>query len=201
MTQITKQPRKIAPMHALRTQVLLAFLVALALMVHAFPVRADDPPPFAGKVGPYVLVEPEKPVPLQGVLGPDGKPLDIAALKGKVLLINFWATWCGPCVVEMPTLDKLQGALGGDKFQVVPIALDRHGIKTVRPFWQEHGYKNLRFALDRKWKSARKLGVDSLPQSFIVDRRGMVVGYLVGPADWDSDKAKALIRHYIDKKD
>jgi thiol-disulfide isomerase/thioredoxin len=181
--------------------IIRGFLVALALTVHAFPARAADPPPFAGKVGPYVLVEPQKPVPFQALKGANGKPIDLAVFKGKVLLVNFWATWCGPCVVEMPTLDRLQGALGGDKFQVVAIALDRQGMEKVRPFWREHGFKNLQVFLDRKWQTARKLGVDSLPQSFIVDRRGKVVGYLVGPAKWDSDKAKALIRYYIDKKD
>ncbi len=175
------------------------FLVALAVLVHTLPARADDPPSFAGKVGPYVLVRPEKPVPFQTLLGANGKPLDVSAWKGKVLLVNFWATWCAPCIVEMPTLDRLQGALGGDRFEVVTIALDRQGIDKVGPFWKEHGYKHLKIVLDPKWATARKLGVDSLPQTFVVDRRGKVVGYLVGPAEWDSDKAKVLMRYYIDK--
>jgi thiol-disulfide isomerase/thioredoxin len=176
---------------------ILGFLVALAVLVHAFPARAEDPPPFLGKVGQYVLIEPQRPAPFQTLIGADGKPIDLARYKGKVLLVNFWATWCGPCILEMPTLDALQGALGDDRFQVLSIALDRQGIKTVGPFWKAHGYKHLKIMLDPKWKTAHKFGVDSLPQTFLIDRRGIIVGYLVGPAEWNSDAAKALVRYYI----
>lgn len=183
---------------------LLAFLAAAPLPAAEAapgPKRAagpaPEPPPFSGTARPFIFLK--KPLAVQ--IGPfadaGGKPVTLERYKGKVLLVNFWATWCGPCVHEMPTLDRLQAALGGPDFAVLTVSLDRKGMAAVGPFWEEQGYKHLPILLDSRWKTARRLGVSGLPATFLLDRRHRIVGYLLGPAEWDSPQAKAFLRFYI----
>ncbi len=161
------------------------------------PKPAAEPPPFNGAARPFVFMK--KPLAVQ--IGPfadaAGKPATLERYRGRVLLINFWATWCGPCVREMPTLDRLQAALGGPDFAVLTVSLDRKGMAAVGPFWEEQGYEHLPILLDSRWKTARRLGVGGLPATFLLDRRHRIVGYLLGPAEWDSPQARAFLRFYI----
>jgi thiol-disulfide isomerase/thioredoxin len=116
-----------------------------------------------------------------------------------VVLLNFWATWCAPCILELPTLDRLQAELGGDRFEVVAVSVDLRGIEKVGPFWQERGYKNLAIRLDQRGTLMRAFGTRGLPTTFLIDHAGNVVGYLEGHADWASPEAKALVRYYTER--
>ena len=179
---------------------LLALLVAApmpAVNAAPGPKRAAEPPVFGGTSRPFIFLKEPLAVQIGPFANAEGKPVTPERYRGKVLLVNFWATWCGPCVHEMPTLDRLQGALGGPKFAVLTVSLDRKGMAAVGPFWEEQGYKHLPILLDSRWKTARRLGVDSLPASFLFDHAGRIVGYLIGPAEWDSPQAKAFLRFYI----
>jgi thiol-disulfide isomerase/thioredoxin len=162
--------------------------------------QAGDPPAFMGAAGQFMLIRPVKKAPWAAVDDEKGKPLDLGErLKGKVVVLNFWATWCAPCILELPTLDKLQADLGGDKFEVVAVSVDLRGMDKVGPFWKEKGYKNLAIRLDQRGTMMRAFGTRGLPTTFIVDHRGDIVGYLEGHADWASPEAKALIRYYTDR--
>jgi thiol-disulfide isomerase/thioredoxin len=176
---------------------------ALALAAGVVPVpaaHAEDPPAFLGAAGQFMLIRPLKKAPFAAVDDEKGKPVDLAArLKGKVVLLNFWATWCAPCVTELPTLDRLQGALGGDKFEVVAVSVDLKGIEKVGPFWKEKGYKHLQIRLDQRGTMMKAFRTRGLPTTFLVDHEGNVVGYLEGHADWASPEAKALVRYYIER--
>ena len=158
---------------------------------------SSEPPAFSGTARPFIFLK----EPLAVQIGPfadaKGRPVTMERYKGKVLLVNFWATWCGPCIHEMPTLDRLQAALGGPKFAVLTVSLDRKGMEAVGPFWAEQGYKHLPILLDSHWKTARRLGVNGLPATFLLDDTGRIVGYLLGPAEWDSPQARAFLRFYI----
>jgi thiol-disulfide isomerase/thioredoxin len=184
-----------------RVAVAAACALAAAIVTEAVPAaQADNPPVFNGAARQFTLIRPVKKAPLAAVDGADGKPIDLAArLKGKVVLVNFWATWCAPCIVELPTLDKLQAELGGDKFEVVAVAVDLRGMEKVGPFWKEKGYKHLAIRLDQRATMMRAFGTNGLPTTFIVDHEGNLVGYLEGHADWASAEAKALIRYYLDR--
>lgn len=130
-------------------------------------------------------------------LNADGEDERISNYKGKVILVNFWATWCGPCKKEMPSLDRLQGELGGEEFEVLAIGQDLQGMEKVQNFFEKRNIKNLAALNDSTVKSGRSAGVFGLPASILLNREGEEVGRLIGPAEWDSPEAKALIAHIM----
>ena len=115
------------------------------------------------------------------------------------MLVNFWATWCAPCVREMPGLDKLQAKLGGPDFAVVAINEDRDGAKVAEPFLKKLNTPHLALYVDDKMKLMRALKVRGIPTSFLVDRTGNVVGKLEGVAEWDTPEVESLIQYYLDR--
>ena len=128
-----------------------------------------------------------------------GKVQTLAAFQGKVVLLNVWATWCAPCRQEMPTLSRLQERLGGLEFEVMALSIDRAGPKVVREFYAELGVKNLSLYVDPSMKTMRALSTVGLPTTLLLDRQGREVGRLVGPAEWDSPEAVALVQRWIKK--
>ena len=124
-------------------------------------------------------------------------PLTLADFRGKVVLVNLWATWCAPCVREMPTLDRLQAVLGSADFEVVAIAQDRKGFEVVTPFLHDRDIEQLSVYADSSSQATRAFGVLGLPASVLIDRAGNEIGRLIGPAEWDSPEAIALIRYFI----
>jgi thiol-disulfide isomerase/thioredoxin len=137
------------------------------------------------------------PVPLITFRDGNGQERGLADFAGKVVLINFWATWCGPCRREMPDLDKLQARRGGTEFTVLALSSDRKGLEVVQKFYREYKIRNLDSFIDKTGKAQRAFGVYGLPTSVLIDARGRVVGRLVGPAEWSSGEAIALINHVI----
>ncbi len=115
-----------------------------------------------------------------------GAARNLAAFRGRVVLINLWATWCAPCITEMPALDRLQARLGGPDFDIVAIALDRQGERLVRPFFEKLGLARLTLYLDPSNAVARTLDARALPISVLVDRDGREIGRVIGPAEWDA---------------
>ena len=129
----------------------------------------------------------------------DGRDRNLGEWRGKVVLVNLWATWCAPCKREMPSLDRLQAKLGGADFTVLPISLDRSGPEKPGQFLASNGLKNLPLYLDRGSTIMQALRVPGLPVSIIVDRQGREVARLAGSAEWDSAEAEAVIRAAIVK--
>lgn len=175
----------------------LAAIVALGGVQTAAAGGAE--PPLAGSVANFTPFGEPRPIPQAGFVDGEGRAVTLADFKGRVVLLNFWATWCGPCVEEMPTLDRLQGRLGGPEFQVVALSLDEQGLPLVDRFYSKLGIENLEVYLDPPGALAHALGVQGLPTTLILDREGKALGALIGPAVWDSPEAEALIRHYIEK--
>ena len=154
--------------------------------------------PAVGDVQGYVELETPFPVPDTPFIGADGETIKLADLTDKVTLVNFWATWCAPCVKELPALDRLEAAVGGSDFRVQLISLDRAGSKVYAPFLEDLGIENLRSASDKRTKLIQAMKGRGVPASYIIDREGMVRGYLLGIAEWDSEDAKALMRYYME---
>ncbi|HXF65729.1 MAG TPA: TlpA disulfide reductase family protein [Burkholderiales bacterium] len=147
----------------------------------------------------FVTLAEPKPVPQLRFSDKDGRALSLADFRGKVILLNIWATWCPPCRKEMPSLDRLQARLGGPDFEVVAVSIDQRGdaLFIVEEFFREIGVEHLRIFLDQTGGAARTVGALGLPVTLLVDRRGRELGRLVGPAEWDSPEAIATIRQYL----
>jgi thiol-disulfide isomerase/thioredoxin len=122
-----------------------------------------------------------------------GAPKSLADWRGKVVLLNIWATWCVPCRDEMPALDRLQTELGGNAFVVVAVNIDKNGPDKARAFLQETGATHLALYTDPSGKLFAALKAVGMPTTLIIDRNGKEIGRLVGPADWGSPEAKRLI--------
>lgn len=127
----------------------------------------------------------------------EGQPLTLTGFRGKVVLLNIWATWCGPCRREMPTLDRLQAKLGGPDFQVVALSIDRAKLGVVTEFYDEIGIKHLAKYIDESGKAARQLNAVGLPTTLLIDREGREIGRHVGPAEWDTPEMVALIQQQV----
>lgn len=150
-----------------------------------------------GEMRNFTLHPVPRPVPLLPFIDGRGATVKLADFRGKAVLVNMWATWCGPCRREMPGLDRLQADMGGDDFQVVAISTDRGGIPVAKKFLDDVGAKNLAPYNDRQAKLMRALGARGLPLTTLVDPAGFEIGRLAGPAKWDSEEAKNLIRHFM----
>jgi len=127
----------------------------------------------------------------------DGETRTLADWRGKLLLVNIWATWCAPCKEEMPALDRLEAKLGGDNFAVLPISVDRGGLQKPRGFLDEIGADNLPLLLDETARLNFKLEVMGLPATLIIDEQGREVARMIGPAEWDSPEAIARLRQLM----
>ncbi len=129
--------------------------------------------------------------------GPEGQALTTASFTGKTLLLNLWATWCGPCREEMPALNNLQRAMGGEDFEVVAINIDTGSDEKPKAFLAETGVDELGFYRDSTmgvFNVMKKEGLAfGLPVTLILDKQGCLVSAMNGPAAWDSADAKALI--------
>lgn len=156
-------------------------------------------PPLSGSIARLELKEPRAAIPAFTFKNLDGSDASYEAFKGKVVLINFWATWCIPCVKEMPSLNKLATTIGKDKFAVLALSLDGPTRAKVAPFIRDNELAALDVRLDDKRAAYGKLDILVLPTSILVDRQGREVGRLAGDAAWDTPEAIALIRHLVNE--
>jgi len=181
--------------------VLILTAVAAAAAGYALLRQTDSsggPPPFQGTLGAFTATDPPAPIEDFSFVSGDGRRLRLADLSGKVLLVNLWATWCAPCVREMPALDRLQAAMGGAHFEVVALqTMDPKGIGAVAPFYARIGAEALTIYADPDDMAPRIFGIPGLPVTILLDAAGRERGRLLGSADWDSAEAQALIRYYL----
>ena len=128
---------------------------------------------------------------------PGGGAISAADLKGKVVLLNIWATWCVPCREEMPQLNALQSELGGEGFEVVALNIDKGGPEKAEKFLAETGATDLKAYYDPSGKLFAKLKAVGMPTTLLIDADGKEMGRLVGPANWASPEAKAIVQAAI----
>jgi thiol-disulfide isomerase/thioredoxin len=150
----------------------------------------------AGSIGKLVEDEP-KPLPDFTFTDAEGKAHSVADFAGKGLLINLWATWCAPCVQEMPALDRAQAALAGEEIVVLALSSDRGGKAQVEPFYRDRGIQRLGLWLDPRGAAGRAMGVRGLPTTIIVDRQGRERARLEGAAEWDEPEMLAAVRRLV----
>ncbi len=176
-----------------------ALVLALAFAEPRKAAAADPAPPLRGAFGEnFTLLDPPVPAPPDAFTDLAGNPVRLADFEGRVVLLNFWATWCAPCVREMPALDRLQAALGDRGLAVVAVSIDR-GAKVIPPFAKRLGLARLGLYHDPEGALFQAFGVTGLPATFLIGRQGQIVGAYPGPAEWDGPEPRALIEHYLNR--
>ena len=132
-----------------------------------------------------------------------GKKLTLASFRGRTVLLNLWATWCVPCRKEMPTLDALEGELGGPRFQVVAVNIDTRNPGRPKKFLKDIGVSKLAFYADPSAKAFQDLKAIGrafgMPTTLLVDPHGCEIGSIAGPAEWASKDAVELIKAALGK--
>jgi thiol-disulfide isomerase/thioredoxin len=125
-----------------------------------------------------------------------GDSTSLAAYRGKVVLLNVWATWCEPCRVEMPSMQRLQQALGGGDFVILAVSIDETGPEVVRLFQRQFG---LTFTIlqDRSRAIERIYQTTGVPESFVINRDGLIVKKVIGAHAWDAITEQELIRRLL----
>jgi thiol-disulfide isomerase/thioredoxin len=129
-----------------------------------------------------------------------GQPVSLETFRGRVVLLNLWATWCLPCRKEMPALDRLQAALGGPEFEVVALSIDRAGAGPSKKFLDSTGVAKLALYVDPTAKLGNEFKAVGLPTTILIGRDGREIGRLLGPAAWDAEDAMALIKSAVAAK-
>jgi thiol-disulfide isomerase/thioredoxin len=154
--------------------------------------------PFAGSLPPLAeslgQVSPPEDPPDGVFVTQDGTSHRLAEFKGRGMVVNMWATWCVPCVAEMPSLEALSKTLAPEDIAVLPLSSDRGGGNAVEAWYQTHGITALPVLLDPKGALARAFNARGIPTTVIINTAGQVVARLEGAADWASPEAAALIQ-------
>ncbi len=197
--------RNVMTKSTLAAGLVLVLVLSAAVLMTAAPdkVRAEETPPLKGLLADnFILLDQPVPAP-QGAVVTDafGGQVGLADFRGQVVLVNFWATWCAPCVREMPSLDRLQAKLGPEGLLVMAVSQDRKGLAAAEPFFREQNLNNLEIFLDPKGEFARAMGVAGLPTSLLVDDRGRLLGAIEGPLEWDGPEAVELIRFFLVRRE
>ncbi|MBB4264706.1 TlpA disulfide reductase family protein [Roseospira visakhapatnamensis] len=126
-----------------------------------------------------------------------GRAVSLADFRGQVVVLNLWATWCGPCLREMPALDRLQAALGGEGVAVVAVSTDRASVSDLRTFFRSQRLRHLPLYHDRAGDLARALALDGLPTTHILDRDGRLLATHKGYLAWDHPGVIAWLRGLV----
>ena len=129
----------------------------------------------------------------------DGKTVSLADFRGKVVMVHFWATWCPPCVEEMPTLEQLARSIRAKDFQILAVSVDEGGAAAVAAFMQKHGL-SVPVLLDPTRSIATLYGTFKFPETYVIDRQGVVRDKAIGPRDWTVPSKASVIRELLETR-
>ena len=172
---------------------LLALLIVTFWLDQSSPSNRIKQLTHTSPIGsPLQLHSTPKVVPSVTFLDQNTNVTEIASFEGRMVLLKLWATWCAPCIKELPALDKLQQALNKNNFMVLVLSLDQGGLAEIVPFWSKLGLSNLDMYIDPSMNSGQILGARGLPTTILISKDGLEIARLEGPAEWDSEE---LIAH------
>lgn len=183
-----------------------ALLLGLSLLAFAGSANPDTSPKSMVKANPDSTVDkinilahgfPLKPVPFTDA---QGNSHDFAQYRGKIVLINMWATWCPPCVRELPALQRFGKKFDPSKFAFLPISIDQGGKQQVVPFLSSLGMPEFDSFYDPKMALDAIFPLDTIPATFILDGNGTLIAFVRSFVDWDDPKAETLINTFIEKE-
>jgi len=128
-----------------------------------------------------------------------GRPASLANYRGRPILINIWATWCAPCRVEMPALERLAKKFAGTDFRVVAVSVDQDDSTVVDAFVRELGL-SFEVLHNQAGDIRQRYQTTGVPESFVIDRDGVIVKKVIGPAEWDGPVNEYLVRRLVDER-
>lgn len=149
------------------------------------PPVVQEPSATENPVGRLVRYREPKVIPDLAFAAADGRLHHLSEWRGKIVLLNLWATWCAPCKTEMPSLDRLKARLGGEEFAVLALSTDRGGTKETAAFFAASAIKHLDVYNDPTGQAMTQLRATGLPLTVILDKDGREIARLLGPSDWD----------------
>lgn len=191
------QPKLIAILTAIGLVVVAAVYLIARPQINGAGEGGGGTSPLAGyAAGPVANFQPAstpQPVPELEFQNGEGKAVRLSDFRGKLVLLNLWATWCVPCREEMPALNALEGAMGGERFQVLALSVDKDGLELARAFLKEVKADRLALYNDPQSRANFLMKGYGLPTTVLIAPDGMELGRIVGPAEWNTPEAKALI--------
>lgn len=128
-----------------------------------------------------------------------GETVDFSQYRGKVIMVNMWATWCPPCVRELPAIKRLSSKFDNSEFEILPISIDLEGKKQVEPFLKDLGMEDFNSYYDEKQKLGQVFPLDTIPATFILNKEGELLAFVRTFVDWDDKKAVELIQSFLDQ--
>jgi thiol-disulfide isomerase/thioredoxin len=161
------------------------------------PPAVETEPPAGEALGKFTALAAPRPAPAAQFADRAGKTVTLDSFRGRPVLVNFWATWCAPCIEEMPSLLRLQEKLGG--LTILAVSEDRRGAELVDPFIAKHGVEKLAIYLDPKNDLGHAFAIEGLPTSVLIDRDGRVRAEVEGAAKWDSADMVRRLTPYVDE--
>lgn len=176
---------------------------AIAVSLYTKPAEEGKPPQAknSAATGPqldkFITHAARKPLPELQVQSADGTKMRVGDVEGRLVLVNFWATWCAPCRKEMPQLDALAARYRDKEATIITLSVDRSGAAKGEKFLNDLAVKHVTRLYDPSYKSARAVALIGLPTTLLLDEEGMEIGRLAGEADWDSEQVHALLDYYL----
>lgn len=174
--------------------VAVALALTMVLTIVATEAQASSAPPKE-----FQQLNGRFPAPKTPFSDEYGTSTTIDAFVGKIVIVNFWATWCAPCIKEMPSLERLAARLPAEKFVVIVVSQDKGGASKAKPFLDRIGVRSLPLYVDPNGRLSRELGVRGLPTTVVIARDGTVVGKLEGAAEWDANDVVAYLISLSDR--
>jgi peroxiredoxin len=181
----------------MRWKIYLNCILVLFLLLFIHPFAGGSEEELFSKIG-IAAIRGDNKVPVFSLKDLNGKKVEIKQFKGKIILINFWATWCAPCKEEMPSMEILHRQFEEKNFVLLTVSVDYGGVKSVQEFINKHQY-TFPVLLDPKGEIFDLFKVKGIPTTFLVDKKGKMIGKAIGPRDWKSQEVFSLISLLIEK--
>jgi thiol-disulfide isomerase/thioredoxin len=200
LKRLENRPSRSAQPTALAAALVLVGLMAVVIVSLSHPLSAAEPGKCTGGdklFGGFLLLDPPHPVTAKPFFDARGGQRRLSDHRGRGVVFNFWATWCAPCIREMPDLDRLKTLVAGDDVDVLALSEDSKGLSRVENFYKFADIKNLEILLDDKGGILRDSRVRGLPTTLLINADGMEVARVQGVAVWDSRDVVAFIRRCL----
>ena len=187
--------------HKVIAALLLSSLFSLLAggVAHAYPGMQQATKPMESTVDLINVLPKTFPIEPVAFNDVDGKAIDVSQFKGKIIMVNMWATWCPPCVRELPAIERLATKFKAEDFVLLPISIDAEGKQQVQPFLNSLGMPNFNSYYDQSQSLGDVFPLDTIPATFILDQQGQLIAFVRSYVDWDDAKAVTLIQGFIDK--